>query len=174
MNAAQAPNPYAAPGADIGVAADEATDLTPFYSARNRFGRLSYLTWTMATMIAFVLTIGPIGAFAGGAGFGDIAAVVVFMLYIPLFVLLTIYGIRRLHDFNRSGWWWLFYLVPVANLVLSLVLLFAPGTSGTNRYGPARVTPGWERVLGYFFAVLYVVGLVGGILAAILLPAMVG
>jgi uncharacterized membrane protein YhaH (DUF805 family) len=42
--------------------------------------------------------------------------------------------VRRLHDTNRSGWWFLLMFVPLLNLVL-LVFMFLDGTAGTNDYG---------------------------------------
>lgn len=42
--------------------------------------------------------------------------------------------IRRLHDTNRSGWWILLGLIPIANLVL-LVFMLLDGTAGSNDYG---------------------------------------
>ena len=56
-----------------------------------------------------------------------------------LAVLLPAIGVavRRLHDVDRSGWWYLLVLIPVIG---SLVLVFAffihPGTPGDNRFGP--------------------------------------
>ena len=44
-------------------------------------------------------------------------------------------GIRRLHDIDRSGWWWL-----IAFTIIGLVVLIAwdciKGTTGPNRFGP--------------------------------------
>jgi uncharacterized membrane protein YhaH (DUF805 family) len=42
--------------------------------------------------------------------------------------------VRRLHDTNRSGWWFLLAFIPLLNLVL-LVFMFLDGTSGPNDYG---------------------------------------
>lgn len=59
-------------------------------------------------------------------------------------------GVRRLHDLNVSGWWYLAYIVggavvgeiPVIGPVLGplisigfLVWMFFPGTKGPNKYG---------------------------------------
>jgi|LGOV01.1.fsa_nt_gb uncharacterized membrane protein YhaH (DUF805 family) len=46
------------------------------------------------------------------------------------------YGIRRLHDIDKSGWWFLFSFVPLLNIALAITLLFWPGTKGDNRFGP--------------------------------------
>ena len=52
-----------------------------------------------------------------------------FQIYV---VIIT--GIRRLHDLNRTGWYLLFAFVPVANVVMILYLLFAPGKVEGNRW----------------------------------------
>ena len=44
-------------------------------------------------------------------------------------------GVRRLHDQDKSGWFMLMGLVPIANIVL-LVFMFLEGTKGPNQYGP--------------------------------------
>lgn len=52
-------------------------------------------------------------------------------------------AVRRLHDRDMSGWWYIgFYLaglVPLVNLVATLfyfVQLVSGGTAGSNRFGP--------------------------------------
>jgi len=87
-----------------------------------------------------VIIIVVVSAFAtsGSAASGQIAAggySAIFVLSIVYFIATLSYGIRRLHDFDKSGWWYLLTFVPFANLVMSLVLLFAPGSVGGNRYG---------------------------------------
>ena len=43
---------------------------------------------------------------------------------------------RRLHDLDRTAWWLLLGLVPIANILL-LIWFCMKGTSGPNRYGDA-------------------------------------
>jgi hypothetical protein len=64
-----------------------------------------------------------------------LSVVVMGAAYIFMIVVSFMLCIQRLHDVNASGWWCLLFLVPVVNLILSLVLLFAPGTAGANRFG---------------------------------------
>jgi uncharacterized membrane protein YhaH (DUF805 family) len=52
-------------------------------------------------------------------------------------------GVRRLHDRDMSGWWYLGFIVlsmiPVVGFIASLamiVIFLLPGTPGPNRYGP--------------------------------------
>lgn len=46
-----------------------------------------------------------------------------------------VYGVRRLHDMDKSGWWFLTILIPMANAVLIVALLTRPGTKGANQFG---------------------------------------
>src|SRR6185437_15094723 len=51
--------------------------------------------------------------------------------FLPSFALLF----RRLHDIDRTGWWWLIAFTGIGIIVL-LVWACTRGTAGANRYGP--------------------------------------
>jgi len=44
--------------------------------------------------------------------------------------------VRRLHDTDRSGWWYWIALVPLVGGILLLVWFCTRGTAGANRFGP--------------------------------------
>jgi uncharacterized membrane protein YhaH (DUF805 family) len=44
--------------------------------------------------------------------------------------------IRRLHDINRSGWYYWIVLLPLIGGILLLVWFCSAGTTGENNYGP--------------------------------------
>lgn len=44
--------------------------------------------------------------------------------------------IRRLHDTDRSGWWFLIAFVPIVGGIVLLVFMCLEGTGGANQYGP--------------------------------------
>lgn len=44
--------------------------------------------------------------------------------------------IKRFHDANVTGWASLLLLIPLVSYVVTLALLFIPGTKGDNKYGP--------------------------------------
>ena len=44
--------------------------------------------------------------------------------------------IRRLHDTNRSGWYYWICLLPLIGGILLLVWFCSAGTTGENNYGP--------------------------------------
>ena len=52
-------------------------------------------------------------------------------------------SIRRLHDTDRRGWWFLLQLIPIVGTIWYLVLLVLDGQAGENRFGadPKLDTP---------------------------------
>jgi len=51
-------------------------------------------------------------------------------------------AVKRLHDRNRSGWFLLFALVPIANIWIMIEIYFLKGTDGPNTYGPDPLAAG--------------------------------
>ena len=45
-------------------------------------------------------------------------------------------AVRRLHDTDRSGWWFLIGFVPIVGGIILLVFYVLEGTRGPNRFGP--------------------------------------
>ena len=43
--------------------------------------------------------------------------------------------VRRLHDTDRSGWWFFIALVPIIGAIVLLVFLVTDSKPGTNRFG---------------------------------------
>lgn len=43
---------------------------------------------------------------------------------------------RRFHDLGKSGWYILFFCVPIANLIFSIYVAFFKGMERDNEYGP--------------------------------------
>jgi uncharacterized membrane protein YhaH (DUF805 family) len=50
--------------------------------------------------------------------------------------------VRRLHDTDRSGWWYLIGAVPYVGVIILLVILAGQGTPGPNRYDEGTVQVG--------------------------------
>ena len=48
--------------------------------------------------------------------------------------------VRRLHDKDKSGWWWWLGLIPIIGWIVLLVWFVQKGTVGANRFGPDPVT----------------------------------
>jgi uncharacterized membrane protein YhaH (DUF805 family) len=45
-------------------------------------------------------------------------------------------GVRRLHDKDMSGWWYLLVLIPILGALVLLFFFVQKGTDGPNRFGP--------------------------------------
>jgi uncharacterized membrane protein YhaH (DUF805 family) len=55
--------------------------------------------------------------------------------------------VRRLHDVNRSGWWFWIVLIPVIGALLLLWWMIKPGDAGDNQFGPDPIAhPGSTQI----------------------------
>jgi uncharacterized membrane protein YhaH (DUF805 family) len=84
----------------------------------------------------------------------SLALVTIFGLYwLAILVPSIAVTVRRLHDRNRSGWWYVAAVVPIIIPFLGLipalallVFLLLPGTAGDNRFGADPKDPYSEEV----------------------------
>ncbi|HEY5230954.1 MAG TPA: DUF805 domain-containing protein [Galbitalea sp.] len=60
---------------------------------------------------------------------------------IPLLLPSIAVGIRRLHDTGRSGWHFLWTIVPLVGSLVMLVYLTQPSDPRSNRYGRKAASP---------------------------------
>lgn len=175
----QMDNPYKSPASNPQLPSAVEIDTSSPFSPKGRFGRLSFIAWYMLVTILSYIAIGLLGGTTVfmetdpdkiALFFSSMGGVSYALVTIITTVLLVIFVIRRLHDVNTTGWLALLLIIPLVNLFLVLFLLLKRGDEGGNRYAAVRPTPGWEKVMGYTGTGLFVLGLIG-ILMAILLPA---
>ena len=57
---------------------------------------------------------------------------IIIIIAIPLLSV----GVRRLHDTNKSGYYYLFSLIPFIGSLIVLFMMIGEGTKGKNQYGP--------------------------------------
>lgn len=86
-------------------------------------------------IVSFILDKFVIGNMLGF----DKPAVTIIPLTFALYFLIPSIAIsvRRLHDTNRSGWWWLVSLIPILGSIWIVILLVLKGNVGDNIYGPS-------------------------------------
>lgn len=98
------------------------TCLSKYVNFKGRATRSEYwwfvlfVTIIQGTTIPFSLTI---------------QAIAVAVLALPMLAA----GVRRLHDINRSGWWYWICLIPAIGVFILLYWLISEGTQGANDYG---------------------------------------
>ncbi|MBB3356663.1 MULTISPECIES: DUF805 domain-containing protein [unclassified Novosphingobium] len=91
------------------------------------FGRTTYTT---------------MGWYTGGStqlnGVGDaLSGLFALFNFIPSLAV----SVRRLHDIDRSGWWFLLIFLPILGWFALLVFMCLDGTRGSNRYGSDPKNP---------------------------------
>jgi uncharacterized membrane protein YhaH (DUF805 family) len=102
-----------------------------------RAARAEFWWWVLfvavvQTLASVVLGLGL--ALFQNSGFLQWLLVLIFMVIVLAFILPSIaVSVRRLHDRDLSGWWYLLGFVPFGSLVL-FVWYVLPGTKGPNRF----------------------------------------
>jgi uncharacterized membrane protein YhaH (DUF805 family) len=62
---------------------------------------------------------------------GALSTIWVLVVFLPLLSV----TVRRLHDTNRSGWWWWIQFVPCVGGIILFVFMLLDSTPGDNRFG---------------------------------------
>jgi len=131
---------FAAP-AEAGVATDGPGRPMGFFEAisscfskyvqfSGRASRSEYWYFWLFTLIcSFAADL--VGGTNGQYGVGALSGLVSLALLLPSLAA----NARRLHDTDRSGWWMLFWLLPVIGWIVMLIFLCQKPTPGRNRFG---------------------------------------
>lgn len=105
------------------------TCLGKYATFQGRASRSEYWFFALFTLIVSVIA-GIIDA-GMGSEMGVVSAVITVALLLPGIAV----AVRRLHDTDRSGWWYLIMLIPLVGFILLLVWFCLKGTPGANRFG---------------------------------------
>jgi uncharacterized membrane protein YhaH (DUF805 family) len=106
------------------------------FSGRAR--RSEYWWFTLANLlIILILAIFAVVFFATelepvGIGFLVIMGLYVLATFIPNIAVV----VRRMHDIDKSGWYYFVSWIPYVGGIWFLVLTCTNGTAGSNNYGP--------------------------------------
>ena len=163
-------NPYQTPESDLAQDPQQlGYDESPWYSPAGRLGRARYFLASIGYYFVFILVMLATGMLIGAL---NLSEQIMPVIMIPAFVVYFIFGlflmIKRIHDIGWTAWLLLLLIIPLANLVMALLLLFKPGSEGENRYGlPPR--PAKNAVLWVVLSIVLIIAI--GILAAIAVPA---
>ena len=95
-------------------------------------GRASRQEYWMYNLFIFIFTI-VVGFIDGFLSLGFLSLLYVLAILIPGLAVL----VRRLHDVNKSGWWFFIIFIPIIGTIWMLILLCTDGNPGENSYGPS-------------------------------------
>ncbi|SKC56210.1 DUF805 domain-containing protein [Krasilnikoviella flava] len=70
-----------------------------------------------------------------GAGFYVLTALIS-IVWLALLLPTLAVMVRRLHDQDKSGFFWFMTLIPLAGPIIMIVFYATAGTVGPNRFGP--------------------------------------
>ncbi len=100
-----------------------------YCSIQGRASRSEYWWFTLCCCcLSFAAIIVDVIIFSGQS------IVQALMLCVCAIPAVTV-AIRRLHDLDRSGWWYLICFVPLIGGVVLLIWFVSKGTIGENRFG---------------------------------------
>ena len=104
---------------------------------RGRINRRSYLVGSLVSYSAFLVPLFIFSRIPLTTVVAAIIGLVVLLLgWMAGFLFSISLTIRRFHDFNKSGSYYLWLFVPFINVYFEFLLFFEEGTVGLNRYGP--------------------------------------
>jgi len=66
---------------------------------------------------------------------GDLGVILSSLYSIAVFIPSLALIVRRLHDINKSGWSYLFMLIPLVGWIIVLVFLCTDSVNENNKYG---------------------------------------
>ena len=111
------------------------TFVTRYATFSGRASRSEY--WYSVLFMLVVLGLSIAGDAAIGAVSGTEVPVLTLVSGLAMVLPSLAVTVRRLHDIERTGWWWFFGFVPFIGWLVLFVYSVLPGTSSENRYGPA-------------------------------------
>lgn len=95
-----------------------------------RAPRAEFWYFALFTIVISVILNAASFALNMGAILSSVFSLVIFLPSLSV-------AVRRLHDLDRSGWWYWILLVPVIGFILLIVWFCRKGEPAPNQYGPS-------------------------------------
>lgn len=114
---------------------------TQYFAFDGRTRRRDFWYYVLAYFILFIIVafvqsvLGMDAYYPGAFGIGYSVHPLTSLLELALLLPSLGISVRRLHDTDRSGWWVLIGLIPVAGWLVLIYWYTQPGTAGANRFG---------------------------------------
>lgn len=107
-----------------------------FFSSKGRLRRSTYLLRTILLAVPIIFLYFGLDSSLNYYYAYDESTIIFFGLTLIVFSYLSILQfIKRLHDIDMSGWWFLLTLIPYVGSLFGLIIMFIDGSKGPNRFG---------------------------------------
>lgn len=131
----EAQNPYLAPKAQladtvVGTPGVKLTHKQVLFSFQGRVSRKVFWIYLLAALVPLMVIYGVAASISDTLGM-----IVGVPLYIAFIWVSLAIQVKRWHDRNKSGWWFLLGFVPIGNLWAIIETGFLRGTIGPNDFG---------------------------------------
>lgn len=118
------------PGRPMGFSEAVSSCFSNYATFKGRASRSEYWFFTLFGVLAIFGSGFVAGALQSAAVGGPATVAILFGLALPQLAV----TVRRFHDSDKSGWWYLLCLVPIGGIVI-LIFTLLPPTPGPNSYG---------------------------------------
>lgn len=105
-----------------------------FIQFGGRASRAEYWYFFLAVLLVN-LALALLGLVFNESVLGDLMELLSSVFFLFVLIPSISIGVRRLHDINKSGWWYLLLLIPLIGPVVLLYWAIQPGDAHSNTYG---------------------------------------
>ena len=107
--------------------------LSKYSTFTGRAPRSEYWYFTLFSVLA-TIAVNIIDAVILGRSFGSMLTLgnLLWLALLPPTISVTV---RRLHDLDKSGWWWWIWMIPFIGWIIFLVWMVTKGSEGNNSFG---------------------------------------
>ena len=105
------------------------------FTGRARRAEYWYYVLGNALLIIPFYILGIVGMSSDNVGFSSLGFVVYGLVLLGTIIPSLAVTVRRLHDLNKSGWYYFIGFIPLIGGIILLVWFFTDGNRFTNNYG---------------------------------------
>ena len=103
------------------------TCIKKYFVFKGRASKSEFWWFQLIWVVSYVVMI-----ISNNEAIAFICLGIIIFIAIPLISV----GVRRLHDTNKSGFYYLLSLIPFIGSFILLFMMIRDGTKGKNQYGP--------------------------------------
>lgn len=111
------------------------------FTGRARRAEYWYYVLGNALLIIPFYILGIVGMSSDNVGFSSLGFAVYGLVLLGTIIPSLAVTVRRLHDLNKSGWYYFIGFIPLIGGIVLLVWFFTDGNRFTNNYGNDSKNP---------------------------------